>query len=555
MSLKDIKIENSVKELEKIKALLELTILKNASNRESQEEIDELLLKTTLGSDQHGTQTSVADKINVIKSKLLTTSSADKVNTFAFEIKTFSLESVLEDLNKSNLKFDEYIQSFGNNNIVYISKAWEEGSIEYKRDNLNTKYVKISDTNTPRQGYTISNSFSFGIQGQVQKLISYYDNEKKIFHWENIMNEMKILAKSSGYTSNDVKIGLMGLLRLANLNQDLYEDMSIDEIANSLIKSVKPIYKTSLLWNSLRSLERQINTPLQLVLAEAESYIRKLFPDEKQKKIRENYFIIALTSFVNDSLSMEISNEIKRKKELNEYYCYDYYKESCIKLEMNESNIPTKILKYGRNLNTVQEDTLFNVSLNNINIVPVSKSEEDENQVYSFFQGAHPPNSMHRPKYYSYDKDTYENVHDTRGNRGTNERYRSFHEDTYDVDNRSRKTNRRMSPDFSTQHDISMLGANKYRTRDGHNTGHFSRDHDAEIREDYPRYRPGENCREDYNPYKYKFCRKCNLDKHYGHHEFNCEYFESFNDSNCKICHNGFHFEHNCDYKKNGGLG
>ena len=128
--------------------------------------------------------------------------------------------------------------------------------------------------------------------------------------------------------------------------------MSIDESANSLIKRVKPLYKTSILWNTLRSLERQINTPLQLVLAEAESYIRKLFPDEKQKRIRENYCFIALTSFVNDSLSMEISNEIKRKKELNEYYCYDYYKESCIKLEMNELSIPTKILKYGRNLNT-----------------------------------------------------------------------------------------------------------------------------------------------------------------------------------------------------------
>jgi len=100
--------------------------------------------------------------------------------------------------------------------------------------------------------------------------------------------------------------------------------MTIDEIANSLIKSVKPIYKSSILWNALRSLERQINTPLQLVLAEAESYIRKLFPDEKQKRIRENYYFIALTSFVNDSLSTEISDEIKRKKELNEYYCYDY---------------------------------------------------------------------------------------------------------------------------------------------------------------------------------------------------------------------------------------
>ncbi len=42
MSLKDVTIDNSVKELEKIKALLELSILKNASNRESQGEIDEI---------------------------------------------------------------------------------------------------------------------------------------------------------------------------------------------------------------------------------------------------------------------------------------------------------------------------------------------------------------------------------------------------------------------------------------------------------------------------------------------------------------------------------
>ena len=453
MSLKDIQIENSVKELEKLKALLELSILKNASH-ENQEEIDDLLLKTTLGSDQQGKQTNIADKIQDIKSKLLKTQNVDKVTEFKFDVKTFSLESVLEDLNTFNLKVNEFIESFGTSNIIYISKEWEEGSIEYKRDNLNTKYVKISDINTARQGYTISNSFSYGIQAQIQKKISYLDYDKKIINWESVMHELKALAKSSGYTENDIRIGIFGLLRLGNLNQDLYTDLSVDEIANNLIKSVKPIYKSSILWNALRSLERQINTPLQLVLAEAESYIRKLFPDEKQKRIRENYFFKLLTSFVNDSLSIEVSNEIKRKKELNEYY-YEYYKESCIKLEMNESNIPTKILKYGRNLNTVQEDTLFNVSLNNINIVPVSKSEEDENHVYSFFQGAHPPDTMHRPKYYNYDKDTYENVHDTRGNRGPNDRYRSFHEDTYDVDNRSRKTTRRMSPDFTTHPDIS----------------------------------------------------------------------------------------------------
>jgi hypothetical protein len=381
MSLKDVTIDNSVKELEKIKALLELSILKNTSDRESQEQINEILLQS-LDYDKK-TQTSVADKINIIK-KLLQTNSGDKVVEFNFEIKTLSLESVLEDLNKFNLAIDDFIVSFGNNNIIYISKAWEDGTPEYKKENLKTKYVKISDTNTPKQGYTIANSFTFGIQGQIQKLISYLDNDKKVINWPTVLSELKTLAKSSGYTYNDVKIALMGLLRLGNLNQDLYEDMSIDEIANSLIRSVKPIYKSSILWNSLRSLERQINTPLQLVLAEAESYIRKLFPDEKQKRVRENYFFIALTSFVNDSLSMEISNEIKRKKELNEYYSYDTYKESCIKLEMTESNIPTQVLKYGRHIkknSSIQEESLHNTSMNNIqdklSTLDIEPSDED----------------------------------------------------------------------------------------------------------------------------------------------------------------------------------
>ena len=145
--------------------------------------------------------------------------------------------------------------------------------------------------------------------------------------------------------------------------------MSVDEIANNLIKSVKPIYKSSILWNALRSLERQINTPLQLVLSEAKSYIRKLFPGKKQKRVRENYFFIALTSFVNDSLSVEVSNEIKRKKELNEYYNYDTYKENCIKLEMTESNIPTQVLKYGQHIkkhNSIHEESLHNTKMNNI---------------------------------------------------------------------------------------------------------------------------------------------------------------------------------------------
>ena len=50
-----------------------------------------------------------------------------------------------------------------------------------------TTDVKISDNSTARQGYTISNAFSYGIQAQIQKLISYLDTDKKIVDWESVL--------------------------------------------------------------------------------------------------------------------------------------------------------------------------------------------------------------------------------------------------------------------------------------------------------------------------------------------------------------------------------
>ena len=80
----------------------------------------------------------------------------------------FFLPQILEDLNKFNFKINEYVDSFGSQNIIYISKQWIEGSAEYKRDNLNTKYVKISDNSTDRQGYTISNAFTYDINYEIR---------------------------------------------------------------------------------------------------------------------------------------------------------------------------------------------------------------------------------------------------------------------------------------------------------------------------------------------------------------------------------------------------
>ena len=386
MSLKDIELENSISRISQLEAILSLTLLKQEHPRENVEEITELLKSASLSlfsESPSQIELDATSKLNKIKNRLFT-EKIEKEKKFDFEIKTLALQSFLDDINGLNLNISDYLMSFGNSNVCYINKVWLNGSSEFKKENLNLKYVKIGDRSIERVGFTVANSFTYGIQMELKKCISYLDSDKKILHWENIISDLKSLSKSSGYTEGDVRLALMGFLRLGGLNQDLYSDMNINEIAQSLIDSVKPIHKTAILWNALRKLTRQVNTPLQLILAEAESYIRKIFPEPRQTKTRENYYFIALTSFINDRLSLEVVNEIKRKKELNMDYSYDHYKDMLIRLEQNESNIPTVILKYGRNSkhkNTIQEETLLNTALNNAtSTVSIDYVSEDEDE-------------------------------------------------------------------------------------------------------------------------------------------------------------------------------
>ena len=532
MSLRDIELQNTLTKINKLEAILSLTILKH-ENPENIAEVNELLsdAKHVLYDDkQIPSNLNRDEQIKIIKKRLENKEVQEKVSNFDFNIKTFSLQSILDDLSQFDLKLGDYIETIGSSNLVYLNKLWLEGSVDYKSENLRDKYVKVADISTRRQCFNVSSSCIYGIQREIKQCLSYLDSEKKIFNWEQIMLDLKSLAKSSGFATGDVQLALLGLIRLANLNQDLYTDLTINEIAQTLINSVKPIHKTTILWNSLRSLERAVNTPLQLILSESESYIKKIFPEDKQKKIRESYFFIALTSFINDKLSLEVSNDIKRKKEMNEEYCYETYKNQCMRLELDETNIPKKILKYGRNIkeSTVQEDTLYNITLNNIHNKPFSSLEENDEEQTPLMQ------TLHRPIYNTYDEVTYENVHETRNDRLTQNKY---------------------NDNNMTYRDVPESRTNRHSYIDRHYDGNF-RDNIVNIRDLYPRFRQGRNCNENYHPYDHKFCRKCTINGDDSHHEFNCKYFELFNNSNCNKCRNGFHFEEDCDldtsYKKNG---
>ena len=83
----------------------------------------------------------------------------------------------MDELNQFNFKLGDYIQTIGSSNLVYLNKLWIEGSVEYKKENLRDKYVKVADTGTEKQCFTVSNSCIYGIQREIKQYLSYLDSK------------------------------------------------------------------------------------------------------------------------------------------------------------------------------------------------------------------------------------------------------------------------------------------------------------------------------------------------------------------------------------------
>ena len=185
MSLRDIELQNTLTRINKLEAILSLSILKH-ENPENMEEIDELLsdTKNVLYADNHAdnqgsSNLNCDEQLKTIKKQLENKQVREEVSIFDFDIKTLGLESILDELNHFNFKLGDYIQTIGSSNLVYLNKLWIEGSVEYKKENLRDKYVKVADTGTEKQCFTVSNSYTYGIKTEIKRCLSYLDTKKK----------------------------------------------------------------------------------------------------------------------------------------------------------------------------------------------------------------------------------------------------------------------------------------------------------------------------------------------------------------------------------------
>ena len=307
----------------------------------------------------------------------------EEVVKFNFDIRAISTESFLDDMNNLNYNHEDYITIIGNRTIVNINKAWNEKD---KDKDIQLKYVKKDDRRSSKTTFTSATTFLMSHASESRRCLAYFDTDtKKIPNWSQICLNLKNLSSSSGYTSNDVKQSLLTFIREFGLDQSLYESLDIDEIAVQLIKSVKPVDKLQLLWSSLRNIERPVGTPLQLCLSQCESYINKIY-DENKFRNREREKIFALISYVNPQIAKDISKDMKLRREANEEVSYAYYRSIALRLEQSPEHFPTKLLKYGSNRTMGEyeiQKELWNttdIKLNNVIFERNRNNKEDEEE-------------------------------------------------------------------------------------------------------------------------------------------------------------------------------
>ena len=342
--------------LSKVRKLELCTLLKTLGEGASEQEKD--IIRNTVTDSQLSIgidhlALNVEDRSGSIKKiveylKRENTRDTEKELVFTFDCRCIATEQFLEEISCQEGDISDYTLTLGHKTLVYVAKTWYEGNTELRKLNMGFKYVKKSEKLKEKIIYSLSQTYIPSTISEQRRILSYLDANKTIVNWEAVVVNLKSLAVSSGYSPEDIKQSLLSCVRLTNLNESLYEDLTEDEIAQELIRSVRPIDKMAVLWSSLRNLERPPDQPLQQILATADGLISKIFPKPGERRQKTNLEIQALCSFTSDQLSKEIADDIKVRREAGQEVNFNYYRQHALRLE-SMGNCPTTALKFGRN--------------------------------------------------------------------------------------------------------------------------------------------------------------------------------------------------------------
>ena len=498
--MEGIKLTDGLERINKLELINALGVLKVGANNAEEQVIDNLLNTAKCHLAKSHTSLDLSNKeesIRKIKNLLMKDSQEieDNIINFSFEIRAVATEQLIDDMNRLGLTYTDYTMTIGNRTIVNIDSNWNKMNKDDKITNMQLKYVRNDEKIKPKTAFSLATTFLQSHASESRRCIAFLDPESRKFpNWQAICINLRSLAHSSGYTESDVKQSLLSFIREFNLDQSLYESLEIDDIAVQLIKSVKPVDKLALLWQSLRNIERPVGSPLQLVLASCESYINKLFPEQNKLRQRENQKLLALCSFVSEKIGSDITKDIKLRRESNEDISYEYYRSVALRLEQLPENVPNKILKYGKNNKNITDGTLelWNTQMNNISLESknneeIRDEEKDSNYMKFNGQGAIPRSRREQFENKPIRNNTRKNFDYTHNlNRVSNNR--SLSNDFTDRNDNSGKS-RDLSRERYNDQDRYDNHANRDSSRNRFNNGERNRDYSRDKFNNVGRYR------------------------------------------------------------------
>ena len=233
--------------LSKVRKLELCTLLKQLGEGASEQEKD-IIQRTVADSElsigiDHLNLDIEKDRSGAIKKivdnlKKETTRHTEKESVFSFDCRTISTENFLEEITYQEGDISDFTLTLGHKTLVYVNQEWHSGSAQYRRTNMMFKYVKKLDKMKEKVVYSLFQVYVPSTISKQRQILSYLDVNKTIVNWEAVVVNLRSLAVSSGYSPEDIKQSLLSCVRLTNLNKGLYEDLTADEIAQELIRSV-----------------------------------------------------------------------------------------------------------------------------------------------------------------------------------------------------------------------------------------------------------------------------------------------------------------------------
>ena len=129
-----------------------------------------------------------------------------------------------------------------------------------------------------------------------------------------------------------------------------------------------------------------------------------------------------------------------------------------------------------------------------------------------------------------------------------NDRYTTRSQNRFSRSNsRNRSQNRFNRSNSRNDRSTDRYDRSNSRNRDSNNSSTRIRNRSSSIRRIYPSFKPGYNCRTDYD-INNKSCTKCNdfFDAP-KHQEFECAQFTVYSKTPCPQCRRGNHLKKDCD--------